>query len=218
MFPLLVLLATSRRRMTRIASGAALALAAAILPVGIVVYFTIWLLGVAFSRVRIDCGIGARCAWLAMLGATSVYFRLTGTNDEFDPGTIGMDLVCSLMFLVFLSSLQFKAAPTSTLVQPLARTGKFFADFSFSLYVLHVPLIILLKHVADTRFGLGRLSPSEPLHFAVYLVMLGILIGGAYLSYLMFESQTYRIRRLVKELVARRGAAAQEAAAAPAKQ
>jgi peptidoglycan/LPS O-acetylase OafA/YrhL len=218
MFPLLVLLATSRRRMTRIASGAALALAAAILPVGIVVYFTIWLLGVAFSRVRIDCGIGARCAWLAMLGATSVYFRLTGTNDEFDPGTIGMDLVCSLMFLVFLSSLQFKADPTSTLVQPLARTGKFFADFSFSLYVLHVPLIILLKHVADTRFGLGRLSPSEPLHFAVYLVMLGILIGGAYLSYMMFESQTYRIRRLVKELVARRGAAAQEAAAAPAKQ
>lgn len=217
MFPLLVLLFTARRHSVRIASGAALALAAAALPAVITMYFAVWLLGVGFSRVRIEWSVKARCAWLVLLSATVAYFRLTGNNDDFDASTLGMDLASSLLLLVMLSGLQVKAAPASKLAQPLARAGKFFADFSFSLYVLHVPLIGLLKHVAATRFALRQLSPHEPAHFAVYLGMLAIIMGASYLSYLLFESQTYRIRRLLKELMARRGALAQEAVAAPAK-
>ena len=203
LFPLLVLLFTTRRTSSRLACGAALALAAVVLPVEIILYFAIWLLGVAFSRVRIECGAGMRYLWLLPLAAASVYFRLTGDNDRFDQTTLGMDLFLSVMFLMLLSSLQFKAAPTSKVARPLARIGNFFAEFSFSLYVLHLPLIFLLKHVALTQFGLRQLSPSEPLHFAVYLGMLATLLLGAYLSYLLFERHTYRIRRLAKELVAR---------------
>jgi peptidoglycan/LPS O-acetylase OafA/YrhL len=218
LFPLLVLLFTARRTTSRIASCAALALAACLLPVAILLYFSIWLLGVAFSRVKIDCGAGVRCVWLATLAAMSSYFRLTGDNDNFDRSTLGMDLALSLMFLTLLSSLQFKAAPASKLARPLARTGKFFADFSFSLYVLHLPLVFLLQHVALTQYGLRQLSPSEPWHFAVYLGMLGALLLGSYLSYLLFESQTYRIRRIVKTLISRRSVAPPAAsAAAPAK-
>ena len=215
MFPLLVLLFTARRSTARIASGAALALACASLPIDILLYFSIWLLGVGFSRVRIDCGAGTRSAWLLLVVFTAVYFRLTGANDNFDRTTLGMDVVTSLVFLVLLCSLQFKATPASSLAQPLARTGKFFADFSFSLYVLHVPLIDLMQHVALTRFGLRQLSPSVPLHLAIYLGMLAALLGGAYLFFLMFESQTYRIRRVVKHLVARGGATEPKPAAAP---
>lgn len=216
MFPLLVLLVTARGNTVRVASGAALALAAALLPIAITLYFVIWLLGVAFSRVRIDCSTGARCAWLVVLAGSSAYFRLTGDNDNFDQTTLGMDMVSSVMILVLLSSLQFKPAPASTLAQPLARTGKFLADFSFSLYVLHLPLIFLMQHVAVTRFGLRQLSPGEPLHFAIYLGMLTALLAGAYLSYLVFESQTYRIRRLLKQSLARGAAPKPETAAAPA--
>jgi peptidoglycan/LPS O-acetylase OafA/YrhL len=215
LFPLLVLMFTAPRTTARIASGAALALAAILLPVEIILYFSIWLLGVAFSRVRIECSIGVRCAWLLPLAAMSAYFRLTGDNNQFDQTMVGMDLSLSLMFLALLSSLQFNAAPESKLARPLARIGKFFADFSFSLYVLHVPLIFLLSHVALTQFGLRQLSPTEPLHFAVYLGMLTILLLASYLSYLMFESQTYRIRRFVKNLAARRVAPLSAAAVAP---
>lgn len=218
LFPLLVVLFTARRTTSRIASGAALVVAVVLLPVEIILYFSIWLLGVAFSRVRIECGASVRWAWLAMLVVASSYFRLTGDNDRFDQTTLGMDLTLSLMLLALLSSLQFSAGPASKLAQPLARIGKFFAEFSFSLYVLHLPLIFLLKHVALTQFGLRQLSPSEPLHFAVYLGMLATLLLGAYLSYLLFESQTYRIRRIVKDLVARRTVVLPTAAAAaPAK-
>ena len=213
LFPLLVLLFTARRMASRVACGTALALSAVLLPVDIILYFAIWLLGVAFSRVRIDCGIAVRCAWLLPLAAAASYFRLTGDNDRFDQTTLGMDLLLSLLFLTFLSSLQFKAAPASKLAQPLARIGKFFAEFSFSLYVLHLPLIFLMKHFALTRFGLHKLSPSEPLHFAIYLGMLATLMIGSYLTYLLFELQTYRIRRVVKDLLARRPVARPGAAA-----
>jgi peptidoglycan/LPS O-acetylase OafA/YrhL len=212
LFPLLVLLFAARRTIPRIVSGSGLALAVALLPGDLILYFAIWLLGVVFSRVRIECGPGVRCAWLVLLAAVASYFRLTGDNDRFDQTTLGMDLVLSLMFLALLSSLQFKAAPASKLSRPLGRIGTFFAEFSFSLYVLHLPLIFLLRHLALTHFGLTQLSPSEPLHFAVYLGMLAALLLGSYLSYLLFESQTYRIRRIVKDLFARRAVAPATAA------
>lgn len=216
LFPLLVLLFTAHRNTARIASGAAIALLAAVLPIDILLYFSIWLLGVAFSRVRIDCGAGARCAWLMLLVAVFSYSRLTGDNDAFDRTTLAMDLVCSLMLLALLSSLQFKAQPTSKLLRPMARTGKLFADFSFSLYVLHVPLIFLLQDMLLTRFGLRQLSARDPLHFAIYLGMLAALMLGSYLSYRLFESQTYRIRWLVKDMLALRDTQP-AAAVAPAK-
>jgi peptidoglycan/LPS O-acetylase OafA/YrhL len=213
LFPMLVLLFAARRTIPRIVSGTGLALAVVLLPANIILYFAIWLLGVAFSRVRIACSLGVRCAWLVLLAAVASYFRLTADNDRFDQTTLGMDLVLSLMFLALLSSLQFKVTPASTLARPLARIGTLFAEFSFSLYVLHLPLIFLLKHLALTHFGLSQLSPSKPLHFAIYLGMLATLLLGSYLSYLLFESQTYRIRRTMKELFARRAVA--PAAAAP---
>lgn len=204
MFPLLVLLFTARRPASRLVSGAVLALSIALLPANITLYFLIWLLGVAFSRIRIDCSAGLRWAWLVPLAVTSTYFRLTADNDKFDQTTLGMDLLLSLMFLALLSSLQFKAAATSALARPLAKAGQFFADFSFSLYVLHLPLIFLLQHLALSELGIRQLSPDEPLHFVMYLGMLSVLLLGSYLSSLLFESQTYRLRRTLKTLVARR--------------
>lgn len=217
MFPLLLLLFGARSAGSRIASGAALALGAILLPAEIVMYFAVWLLGAAFSRVRIDCSIAVRCAWLVPLAAASAYFRLTADNDRFDQSTLPMDLLLSVMFLAFLSSLQYKPAPTSAFARPLARVGKFFADFSFSLYVLHLPLVFLMKHVAMARFDLGQLSPSAPLHFAIYLGMRSVLLLASWLSYLLFESQTYRIRRAVKDLVARHAVPLPAATEAPAK-
>jgi peptidoglycan/LPS O-acetylase OafA/YrhL len=207
LFPLLVAMFTARRIAPRAACAAAILLLAAVLPQAILVYFAIWLLGVLFSRIRIDCGAGLRWAWLVLLLAVMVYYRLTGNNDVYEAETLGQDLVCSLVFLVFLSSLQFKAAPGSKLLRPLARGGKFFADFSFSLYVLHLPLIGLLQHWG-AAFGLRQLSPDKPLHYLIYFGMLAVLMAASWLSYRLFEAHTYRVRRLVRQVLARRAAPA----------
>ena len=199
LFPLLALLFAARTYMARLVAAAAVLLIVAMLPFSITAYFLIWLLGVAFSRVRIECGPALRLVWLVLLLAVAGYFRLTGTLDAFTTDTLWQDLACSLMFLVFLSSLQFRAAPSSKLVRPLANGGRFFADFSFSLYVLHVPLIALLAHWLATSFGLRQLSPYLPMHFAICIGIVATCLVSAYLSYRLFESQTNRIRRVVKQ-------------------
>ncbi|WP_426177517.1 acyltransferase family protein [Massilia sp. TWR1-2-2] len=216
MFPLLVLMFTARRLVNRTACALSLVALAAFLPHNIVLYFSIWLLGVAFSRLRIEAGLVARCVWLVLLLAVSVYSRLTGTNDDIGPQTYMQDLVCSLMFLVFLSSLQFQAAPASKWQRPLAGIGKFFAEFSFTLYVLHVPLIVLMQHWMTGLYGLRHLSPAAPLHFAIYFGMLALVMLGAYLAYRMFESQTYRIRRLIKDRLSGHGTPLPAGRTAPA--
>ena len=216
MFPLLVVLFASRRVAARAGCAAALVGLAVALPYDIVLYFAIWLLGVAFSRIRIEAGLVARCGWLVLLLAVSVYYRLTGINDDVGPDSFVQDLICSVMFLAFLSSLQFKVAPASKWQRPMARTGKFFAEFSFTLYVLHVPLIDLMQFWSTSRFDLRQLSPAEPLHYAIYFGMLALLMVVSYLSYRMFESQTYRIRRLVKGRLAGRGAPLPAGRTAPA--
>jgi peptidoglycan/LPS O-acetylase OafA/YrhL len=208
LFPLLVMLFHARRLAARVACGATLALLVAMLPGAIIGYFAIWLLGVAFSRLRIECGAALRSGWLVLVVAMWGYYRLTGNMDAFDLAAVLPDMVCSLAFLVLLSSLQFRAAATSKLRRPLARIGTFFAEFSFSLYVLHLPLIGLLQHWILTRWGLRQFSPHEPLHFVLYLGVLATLLAGSYLSYRLFESQTYRIRRLLKRILLQRPARA----------
>ena len=209
MFPLLALVCTTPGKTARLSCAAALLALAALLPTAITTYLLVWLLGVAFSRIRIECGNGARWGWFLLVLAGAGYFRLTGELDEFDVTTLGQDLICSVLYLVLLSSLQFKASTASRLAQPVRKSGKFFAEFSFSLYVLHVPVIGLLQHWSTSHLGLRRLSPSIPLHTALFFGMLAVLIGSAYLSYLVFESKTYRIRnalrkRLLRSPVSRR--------------
>lgn len=210
LFPLLAVAGTTSSKTTRLACAAALLLIGAILPLAIVAYFLVWLLGVACSRLRIECGNGARWAWAGLVLAVAGYFRLTGELDEFDLSTLGQDLICSVLYLVLLSSLQFKAAARSRLARPLREAGKFFAEFSFSLYVLHVPLIGLMHYWSTTHLGLRQLSPAAPFHAAIYFGMLGSLIIAAYLSYLLFESRTYRIRSALKKQLLRRQASRPE--------
>jgi peptidoglycan/LPS O-acetylase OafA/YrhL len=200
LFPLLALLFTARRVASRGGCLAAAVLLAALIPTSIMLYFSIWLLGVASSRIRIDCGKVGRCGLLLLLAGVAVYLRLTGDNEKFTVDAFVPDLIFSVVFAIALSSMQFKVATTSRLFRPMSRFGKFFADFSFSLYVTHLPLIFLLQHWSAS-VGLPQLSPTVPLHFALYLGMLAFVVFGSYLSYLLFESHTYRVRRRLKQLV-----------------
>jgi peptidoglycan/LPS O-acetylase OafA/YrhL len=206
LFPFLLLLFCAPRRAQRWACGVTFFLVAAALPASIVGYFAIWLLGVAFSRIKIECNSALRTAWIMLVAAMWSYYRLIGDMNAFTLVTVLPDIACSLAFLPLLSSLKFKVAAASKLLLPLATLGKFVAEFSFSLYVLHVPLMRLLQYWALTHWGIRELSPHEPMHFAIFLAMLAILLAGGYLSYRLFESHTYRIRRQLKRMVLQRSA------------
>lgn len=197
MFPLLLMAFGGPRRVPAIL---ALAAAAVLLPFNIVLYFSIWLLGATFSRVRLDCGAATRIALLAVLGALSVYFRLKGNNDDMGPASFGQDLLLSVIFLLFLSSTIFRPSPAIRLA-PLRNAANFFSNFSFTLYVVHIPVLGMLGWLGMTLFGRSKLGADSIVDLGVYLVMLAMVIGFAYGFYRLFEARTVQVRRWLKNLL-----------------
>lgn len=199
-FPLLLLVFTGRGLFQQAAGAAMLALTLAFLPYVMSLYFGIWLLGALFSRIRIDCPAGVRMLLVAVAAGLSVYYRITGANDDIIPESFVQDLVCSLPVVLLLATLH-RPARNSPILQRVGTAGKHLSEFSFTLYVLHAPVIELLQHVGRTWFRREKLDPSSAADFVIYFAILGILLGASYLSYLLFERNTYRVRRAVKRLL-----------------
>ena len=197
-FPLLLIAFTSPSRTRRLGVAALLLLLGTTLRLPITVYFALWLLGAAFSRIRIDCGRGTRTALLTVMAVCSIYFRLRGSNDDLSLESFPQDLVVSLPLLAFLSTMQAPLVVRSGPVRLVARVSRFLSELSFTLYVTHIPLIKLLQYIGRQTIGRDRLAPNAPLDCAIYAGMLLTLLAAAWLSYLVFESRTARVRRAVK--------------------
>lgn len=216
MFPLLLLCFSARSNARRALAAAALALAASFVTFPILLYFAIWLLGAAFSRVRIECGAWLRAWLLVLFAVVSVYYRFTGINDDMLPASFVQDVNFSIVFLLFLCSMRFRPDPAARLLGPLRKGAAFLSGFSFSLYVVHVPLIGVLGQLGLQWFGRNRLSPANPQDGAAYLGILFCIVGLSYLFYLAFESHTHQVRRLVKNIVFDRPRAGINAPSVPA--
>lgn len=199
-FPLLLLAFAAGTRAGRLGAATALVAIAAALPFPITLYFALWLLGAAFSRIRIDCGLAARCLLLVLAVGIPVVFRLRGSGSDLEPASFFLHLAYGLPLLALLSALQIPFAQHGTARRLLARGAHWLAEFSFTLYVLHIPLIQLLRHLGLQAFGRDRLSPHAAADYAVYAGMLGAIVALSWLCYLLFESRTFRIRRAVKGL------------------
>jgi peptidoglycan/LPS O-acetylase OafA/YrhL len=197
-FPLLLIMFTSRNRLRQAGAVALLIVLGASLPGAIALYCALWLLGAAFSRVRIDCGNGARVVLIAVAAACSVYFRLRGKNDDLNVESFVQALVYSLPLLALLASMQAPLAMRSSRMRIVAGIAHTLSEFSFTLYVTHIPVIKLLRYAGLQAFGRDRLAPHALLDYAVYAGMLVIVVGAAWLSYRLFESHTFRVRRAVK--------------------
>lgn len=203
-FPLLVLTLTPGSPIRQLAAASALVLLVSALPLPLSLYFGVWLLGVLFSRLRIECGRWVQAVFAILLLAASAYFRIKGNNDDLDMSSLVQDVVISLPLLAWLASLQSPFFATSPARRRLARIVHLLSEFSFTLYVTHIPLIWLMRHLMQETSGVNRLDPHFAFAYAGYAGMLALLLTGAYLSYLVFESQTFRVRRVLKSFLLHR--------------
>jgi peptidoglycan/LPS O-acetylase OafA/YrhL len=207
-FPLLLLVSVRGNPLRQIGAATALVLMAGALPLPITMYFTLWLLGALFSRLRVVCGNPVRAGLVAVAVLTSVYFRVKGSNDDLKPESFVQDLLYSVPLLLFLASVQVPFPLVTPARRFVGKAAHWLSEFSFTLYVTHVPAIKLLRYLGREQFGTDRLHPSAPLDYAIYAGMLVVLVVLAYLSYLLFEAHTFRVRRFLKSAWERRTQAA----------
>jgi lipopolysaccharide/colanic/teichoic acid biosynthesis glycosyltransferase/peptidoglycan/LPS O-acetylase OafA/YrhL len=201
LFPLLVLTLRAGGAWLRLACAALGVVLAAWLGAGIAGYFLVWLLGVAASRLRI--ALAPRQRWLCW-GAFCVLaalLRLGGQDGDFGLATLAPDMLYAGVLVVCLCSVG-RRRPNVGIgagVGPgyrhrLAALGKLLAGFSFTLYVVHIPLQRMLWSYRDG----ARLSPHAPASLAVYAAMLAVVLALAYLFHLPFEAQTARLREFLR--------------------
>jgi lipopolysaccharide/colanic/teichoic acid biosynthesis glycosyltransferase/peptidoglycan/LPS O-acetylase OafA/YrhL len=210
LFPLLVL-SLRGANTARQLGAAALALSiAACLRTDILLYFTVWLMGAAASRVRLEAGRTQRWLFALTLLLVALFLRLLGQNGDLDRNSWLQDMFYSLLLLLCLCSAGRRDATPAR--RRLASFSNFIAGFSFTLYVLHVPLLRMLW---DYRGG-ALLSPNQPASIAVYAATLAVCVLLSYLFHLPFEAQTARLRRRIKLALAERAGQPLAGPAAPA--
>ncbi|SHH02659.1 acyltransferase [Massilia sp. CF038] len=195
LFPLLLACAGGKYRGW---AALALALAAVLLPLQISLYFSIWLLGAACSRLRLVCGAGTRLVLLLLTLVLSVHFRLTGRNDGLELDSFVQDLTLSVPFMLLLCSTVVKPSGAVRLA-PARRVADFFSNFSFTLYVVHIPVLGLLAWLGDTLIGRSRMDASHPVQLLVFAALLAVVVLFSYGFYCLFEARTHQVRRWLKQ-------------------
>jgi hypothetical protein len=154
---------------------------------------------VLFSRIRIELGRAARFVLILVIIVLAVHFRMSGSIGTLVAATFTEDLLFSVLFLCLLSSLQFPA-DRARIGNRLANIAGLLAPFSFTLYVIHYPLIHLAEFVHDP-IRAQTLSTSDPASLLVYAGLFVAIVVFAYLFHLPFEAHTYRLRRFVKQML-----------------
>lgn len=75
--------------------------------------------------------------------------------------------------------------------------AKRFADFSFTLYVIHVPLIALVTALVP-YLAHDKLVPNDPIHLLSFFGIYAAIVIAAYWFHRPFEGNTARLRAYLK--------------------
>ncbi len=151
-----------------------------LLPAQILLYFLVWLMGAAAAAVR-RFPVPAVLPGLACAAALAC--------SRLWPST-PVDFLIAVCFTLFLCAVREKLheAPRG------ARLNKALADFSYSLYALHFPLLILAGAVLHDTLGIGIAMQPGWVPAALYGALLAAAVGYSFLLSLISERQTPRIR------------------------
>src|SRR5438270_2959038 len=166
---------------------ASIVLILAVIGVKMALYFVIWLLGVATyyatQRVRIRVSWMTTVLLLALVVVAKhvINYAHVLHLTEFANDFI-FSVVVALFFLPDISS--------STVPRLLERVNDFFAEYGYSIYAYHLPIVIFFYAIVEKVMGV-RLSP---LVTAVLLPVICLI--GARLLYSVSEAQRPRFRAI----------------------
>jgi peptidoglycan/LPS O-acetylase OafA/YrhL len=193
MFPLVAALILRRTGIAaKVLLAAILAGLAAILPAAIVLYGAIWGIGVLGRFARVPAFMSA--ILFGALVALAIGIRVLGLQHVFF-------VQLQLAALVALSIAAFSGVQTRwPLIETVAAK---LASFSFTLYIIHVPIIyILVKYVLRNQ----KLETQSFQSAGEFLGMFIVLVGVAFAISLVTEANTGRCRAFFRKVLAAIGA------------
>ncbi|MXO67076.1 acyltransferase family protein [Altericroceibacterium endophyticum] len=161
----------------------------------ILLYFPAWLSGILVWHKKTPCL--PTYITLPILMLCMVFARIPLYEQFFWAKDF---LICISAVLFLKSTLRLKNKTSY-----IDRIGRKWADFSFSLYVIHYPLLLSVPPIL-VYMGLpsGELSPFAASSYSIYagLILFSVLTG--YIFSLLTERHTDKIRWLVQKVLTKR--------------
>jgi peptidoglycan/LPS O-acetylase OafA/YrhL len=161
------------------------------MPVDMRLYFFIWLIGVSIPFMRLPflkntplwVLVGIVCASLLISEIVIMQNHVFAT-----------DWIIALFLAIFLSKIAHMDRPVSDFVQ---RINRHLAGFSYSVYVLHMPIIVFFTNlISVTNFKLLQLQPSlKGVSFFFGILILNLVI--CYIFSIFTEQKTDKVKRAV---------------------
>lgn len=186
------------------ALGAALFLAISTPPSWFKFGYILWA-GGAFATLIPRPIIRSRWRALLLYAAVVVIIRLVvrGHLLEAHPWMAdAADLLASGLFIVVL--IAFRYGPSEGFSLLRFKFHKTLADFSFSLYSIHMPILIFARAAVGSTLGNDWATQlATPGNYAVGFSVMGIAIVGGYLFSRVTEAKTGAARRKLRALLDR---------------
>lgn len=188
-------------RLCGFASGVALTLALAAAPSWFKFGYVLWAMG-AFATLLPRPIISSRGLTLAIYASVVIVIRLTVRGPllrEYPWLLDAADLFASALFVIVLLAFRYGPHEGFALLRP--KFHKTLADFSFSLYSIHMPILIFARAAAAQV--MGKEWPVElatPAHYALACGVMALVIVCAYFFSRVTEAKTGAARRALRSL------------------
>jgi peptidoglycan/LPS O-acetylase OafA/YrhL len=187
-------------RRLHLISAALLVLIAAIFTHLSPTYLFCWLIG-AFAYLRrpgkfsllfliVSIMLSLYAIISVQIGTDSVSIPVESFRHMVPSQDISKLLLASGMALLIQQALMVKPIKSSAIKLDLAGTK--LAAFSYTLYLIHYPLIQLMSHLGINRAPRINLASVGP-----FLLMVSICLTSSWGLYLMFEKRTSELRKLL---------------------
>lgn len=177
--------------------------------------FALWGLGVVAARLAKPL-VRRRALAVGAFLAASIGLRLFVRYALIEVWWIGgiADAVIAVLFANLLLTLRFDARPIWRWCEWPAHRA--LSDFSYSLYAVHMPVVVFLCAAAQHFLGYGfRTAPTTVAHWLAFLATFLVAIAISWAFSRVTEAKTGRVRRYTRGLLESR--AHPQVTGAPAK-
>ncbi len=139
------------------------------------------------------------CLFTVSMVAFQLWGKASRTLEKSDLNIeIVAELCLALSMCVIVQQVIYRV-PKNKLTILINKMGTKLADFSYTLYLTHLPIVYLLIH-----FGFPKSKTIDAVSISYYIAAIVIVIICAYLIYLVFEKRTKYVKDVLRSKMSSR--------------
>jgi peptidoglycan/LPS O-acetylase OafA/YrhL len=185
--------------------AAALLLAVAVLPAHLLLYMLIWGMGACVAildseRFKFSPYVGWALFVSLLLGSRLFHILMDGYVNGY-PGSMFIRFVPNLLLAAGFSILIVSLRGRSCAILRHLAFHKHMADFSYTIYLMHVPLLVFITAILSSNYGVSFFVQPASQVFLYSAAIVPVIYIALYLFSLLTERFTPNVKACLTGLI-----------------